>query len=72
MRGLNYNKMLKEWDRIIDKVCEECTPHDVLMVVRQHLERQATKNKELGLKGDKFDKAVKHITQAMKHINPEP
>jgi len=71
MRGINYRQLLSAWDIIIDKLCEECTPHDVLGVVKKHLESSAAVAKKSGLNYENINDAIKNLDKAMKNINPE-
>jgi hypothetical protein len=71
MKGLNYNSLLSNWDLIIDKLCEECTPHDVLGVVLKNLQNTASMCEKLKIKNDNLNMAISNIEEAMKLINPE-
>lgn len=71
MRGINYRQLLSKWDIIIDKLCEECSPHDVLGVVKKHLEQSAQVAKKAKLNFENINEAIVLIDSAMKRINPE-
>lgn len=71
MRGVNYRQLLANWDTVIDKLCEECTPHDVLGVVKRHLERSSEDARRSGLNFGNIDKAIELLTGVMSCIDPE-
>jgi hypothetical protein len=71
MKGINYNSMLANWDVIIEKLCEECTPHDVLGVVVRNLENTRQMCEKLSVKQDHLKQAIINIQSAMDLINPE-
>ncbi len=78
MRGINYRALNSNWMSIIDKLCEEKTPHDVLDVVVQHLEQTKVMTEKLSMKSDNIVCAIRdlkigisHIKQGMRHIDPE-
>jgi len=71
MKGINYNSMLANWDLIIEKLCEECTPHDVLGVVVENLERTRQMCEKMSFNQDHLAQAIDNIKLAMKLINPE-
>lgn len=71
MRGINYRQLLSKWDIIVDKLCEECSPHDVLGVVKKHLEHSAQIAKKAKLNFENINEAIVLIESAMKRINPE-
>lgn len=78
MRGINYRSLNSNWISIIDKLCEEKTPHDVLDVVVQHLEQTKDIAEKLSMKSDSIENAIRYlkigilnIKQGMRHIDPE-
>ena len=78
MRGINYRSLTQNWRPIIDKLCDEVTPHDVLDVVLEHLETTQDICVKMSMKSDNIDKAMSHlkigiseIKKAMKQIDPE-
>jgi len=78
MRGINYRALNSNWMSIIEKLCDEKTPHDVLDVVVQHLENTKIMSEKLSMKSDNIINAIKeinrgiyHIKQGMRHIDPE-
>jgi hypothetical protein len=78
MRGVNYQSLMANWMAIIDKLCEEKTPHDVLGVVVEHLENTKIMVEKMSLRSDNLVYALKdikqginHIKRGMRHIDPE-
>lgn len=71
MRGINYQSMLKNWDLIIDKLCEEVSTHDVLSVVLQHVNLMADELESKKLNAEKVNKAKKLLEEALSLLNPE-
>lgn len=78
MRGISYRAMSENWISIVDKLCDEKTPHDVLGVVLEHLkttkimaEKMAFRSDNLNYAIRELEQAVHHIKMGMKHIDPE-
>lgn len=78
MRGINYRSLNENWIAIIDKLCEEKTPHDVLDIVVEHLTATKLMTEKLGYKSDnlayaieEIKKGIHHIKEGMKHIDPD-
>jgi hypothetical protein len=71
MRGINQRELLNKWDLIIQKICEDCTPHDVLGVVVTHLNAVVKQKRSLKLSGRKEQMAIDLIKEAMEKISPE-
>lgn len=71
MRGINYRQLLSNWDSILYKLCEECTPHDCLGQIRLYLESSAKTAHSSGVQFAQINKAIKLIDEAMKCIDPE-
>lgn len=71
MKGINYRSLIANWDAIIEKLCEECTPHDVLGVVHDHLNKCVMKFNALGVQADNMQRAIVKIEEAMKEIDPD-
>lgn len=78
MRGINYRSLNEKWISIIDKLCDEKTPHDVLGVVVDHLKATKTFAENFGYRSDnieygikEIEKGISHIKLGMKHIDPE-
>jgi hypothetical protein len=71
MRGINYKTLTSRWKEIIEKLCEEVTPHDVLSIVADHLEKSANLSDRLSIKSTHIREALQHIQMAMKKIDPE-
>lgn len=78
MRGINYRSLNDNWVTVIDKFCDEKTPHDVLGVVAAHLKTTKVMVEKMGYRSDNLEYAIKeiekgisHIKLGMKHIDPE-
>jgi len=71
MRGINHREMLSKWDSVIQKICDECTPHDVLGVVASHLNNVVKEKRRLNLCGRKEQLAIELIKEAMENISPD-
>ena len=71
MKGINYRSMLLNWDAIIDKLCDECSAHDVLGVVLKNLKKDAKKLESLSLNSKKISDAISKIQDAMNLLDPE-
>lgn len=71
MKDINYRSMLQNWDTIIDKLCDELTPYDVLGVVAKHLEVSCKMCENLGYRNDREKDALKKINEARSLINHE-
>lgn len=78
MRGINYRSLTQNWRPIIEKLCDEVTPHDVLDVVLEHLQTTQDICVKMSMRSDNIESAISHlkigiseIKKAMKHIDPE-
>ena len=71
MRGINYRSLMANWEAILDKLCDEITPHDVLMVIVKHLQHTAEMSEKLAYKNDHIKKCIEKIEEAMALIDPE-
>jgi hypothetical protein len=78
MRGINYRSLNEKWISIIDKLCDEKTPHDVLGVVVDHLKATKVITEKMGYKSEnlahgirELERGIMHIKLGMKHIDPE-
>lgn len=71
MRGINYRQMLSRWDQVILRICDECTPHDVLGVVADHLEGVVVEKGRVGLTTVGERGAIDLLREAMARITPD-
>lgn len=71
MRGINYQSMLKNWDLIIHKLCEEVSTHDVLEIVLKHVSIYIEDLKTHKMSTEKAEQARKHLEAALSLLNPE-
>jgi hypothetical protein len=71
MRGINFQSLLKNWDLIIDKLCEEISTHDVLLVVQKNLISKREELNKNGYNCEKIDMAINKINQVLNLIDPE-
>lgn len=71
MRGINYKHLTQNWKAIIDKICEETSPYDVLSIVIEHLSRTSKTAEKIGFKFKNIDEAIEHIKAGMQKIDPE-
>jgi len=71
MRGINFQSLLKNWDLIIDKLCEEVSTHDVLQVATQHVKNMIPELKKKKIDSKKAEEAYKHLQAALKLLDPE-
>jgi hypothetical protein len=71
MRGINYRSLLNNWEEIVEKLCDELTPHDILGVIANHLNKTADISEKMSYKSDHLREAVKKINEAMQMVNPE-
>ena len=71
MRGINFQSLLKNWDTIVHKLCEEASTHDVLQIVYQHVQLMEKDFKSRKINAEKIEQASKLIEQALKLLDPE-
>jgi broad-specificity NMP kinase len=71
MRGVNFQTLLKNWDLIIDKLCEEISTHDVLLVIQKNLINKREELNKHGYNLQKIDMAIVKINQVLNLIDPE-
>ena len=71
MRGINFQSMLKNWDAIIHKLCEEVSTHDVLEIVTKHVEVYAKELKNNKMNDKKAVDALNHLKKALALLDPE-
>jgi hypothetical protein len=71
VKGINYRQLLSNWDAILWKLCEECTPYDCLGQVKFYLESSAKTACSSGVHFAQIDKAINLIDEAMKCIDTE-
>jgi hypothetical protein len=71
MKGINYRSLLANWDTIIDKLCDECSVHDVLGIITDNLQKDCKKLQSMSLSSKNIEEAIKKIKEAMVLINPE-
>jgi hypothetical protein len=71
MRGVNYRFLISNWDQIVEKLCDEVTPHDILGIIQRHLVKTAEFSEKLSYKSDNLREAIQKIQEAMQLINPE-
>ena len=71
MRGINHKQLLSKWDLIIQRICDECTPHDVLSVVVSHLTNVIKEKKKHNICNRKEQMAIDLIKEAMEKITPD-
>ena len=46
MKGINYRILMNNWDAVVDKICDEMTPHDVLRVIADYIQRNIKESKK--------------------------
>jgi septum formation topological specificity factor MinE len=63
--------MLKNWDAIIHKLCEEVSTHDVLEIVTKHVEIYANELRINKMDDEKVVEALEHLKKALILLNPE-
>lgn len=71
MRGINYQSLLKNWDLITHKLCEEVSTHDVLNVVTSHVKLMVDDFKSKKMNSLKVEAAYKHLQAALELLDPE-
>jgi hypothetical protein len=71
MRGINFRYMLANWDLIVKKICEECTPYDVLGSVVEYLGEYKQLSMQEGVSAELVNEAIDLIQKAREKINPE-
>ncbi len=71
MRGVNFQSMLKNWDSIIHKLCEEVSTHDVLEIVKNHIQLMVEEFNKNKLNSSKIEEALNHVSIALELLNPE-
>jgi len=71
MKKPNFQWILKNWDAVIDLLCEECTPHDVIYQVEEYLERSFKKAETLKISLNSFKEAKVLLEQVRAKINPD-
>jgi hypothetical protein len=71
MKGINYRSMISNWEAIIEKLCDECSVHDVLGVVITNLKRDAKKLESLSICPKKILGAIDKVGEAMSLLDPE-
>ncbi len=71
MKGINYRILMNNWDAVVDKICDEMTPHDVLRVIADYIQRNIKESKKHKLNCDKLEKGHELIIEAMNQLNPE-
>ena len=63
--------MLSRWDQVISRICDECTPHDVVGVVADHLSAVVREKRRLGLGARGEQMAIDLLREAMERITPD-
>ena len=71
MRGINYKSLTQNWKAIVEKICEEPSPYDVLSVVVEHLNRTSKTAEKMGFKFQNINEAIDQIKAGMQKIDPE-
>lgn len=71
MRGINYKSLTQNWKAIVEKICEETSPYDVLSVVVEHLNRTSKTAEKMGFKFQNINEAIDQIKAGMQKIDPE-
>ena len=71
MRGINFQSLLKNWDVIIDKLCDEITTFDVLTVIRNNLARKSEELQKNNYDNKKIKNAIQKLDEVLKLIDPE-
>lgn len=71
MRGIHYPSMVKNWDTIIYKLCEEVSTHDVLSIVTENVKLLVDDLKRNKINNSKAKEAYKHLQKALDLLNPE-
>lgn len=71
MRGINFQALLKNWDVIIDKLCDEITTFDVLTVIRNNLARKSEELQKNNYDNKKIKNAIQKLDEVLKLIDPE-
>ena len=71
MRGINFQSLLKNWDTIVYKLCEEVSTHDVLEVVIQNVHLMAKELNKNNIDSTKVESALVLLEQALELLDPE-
>jgi len=71
MRGINFQSLLKNWDTIVYKLCEEVSTHDVLEIVIQNVHLMAKELNKNNIDSTKVESALVLLEQALELLDPE-
>jgi len=71
MRGIHFPSLLKNWDIIVDKLCEEISTHDVLLCIKENLLRKRKELAKNKYNVEKIDMSIKKLEEILKLIDPE-
>lgn len=71
MRGINFQSLLKNWDAIVYKLCEEVSTHDVLEIVVKNVHLMAKELKKNNIDSTKVESALVLLEQALELLDPE-
>jgi len=71
LRGINFQSLLRNWDLIIDKLCDEVSTHDILMAIKSNLQRKKEEFDTNNFDSKKLNKAILKIDEVLKLIDPE-
>lgn len=71
MRGINFQSLLKNWDLIIDKLCDEVSTHDILLAIKNNLDRKKYELEKNNYDAKRIKKAILKMEEILKLIDPE-
>jgi hypothetical protein len=71
MRGINFQSLIKNWDTIVHKLCEEVSTHDVLEIVTQHVDLIISDLEKNKYNTAKAIEAKNHLQKALQLLDPE-
>lgn len=71
MRGINYRSLVSNWESVIDKLCEEVTPFDVMNVVLKHVKNTAKICEDVNVPNKNLNDFIQQVEEALKLIDPE-
>ena len=71
MKGINYRVLMNNWDTVVEKICDEMTPHDVLRVVAKYVQQNIDESKKHNLTTSHLVEGHRKLIEAMIHLDPE-
>jgi hypothetical protein len=69
--AINVRRLVKDWDNVIIKLCDEVTPHDVIEVVATYLDLIVSDCEQFDFECEKVKKAKELLNQALQLLDPE-